>query len=108
MFKKRLLPFFDKSILNIVRKNVVKYMNNKIYEGRSTSSQVTALPESMKCCKERWKIDERFTDFALPLGIVVYMPNGAILLGSTVWVLTYMSLGGVSPLTLVRLVLWLL
>ena len=38
------------------------------------------------------------------LGIVVYMPNGAILLGSTVWVLTYMSLGGVSPLTLVRLV----
>ena len=70
----------------------------------TTSSQVSALPESMKCCKERWKIDEKFTDFALPLGIVVYMPNGAILLGSTVWVLTDMAMGGVSPITLVKLV----
>ena len=71
----------------------------------TTSSQVSALPESMKCCKQRWKIDERFTDFGLPLGIVVYMPNGAILLGSTVWVLSYMSVGGVSPTNLAKLVI---
>ena len=71
----------------------------------TTSSQVSALPESMKCCKERWKIDKKFTDFGLPLGIVIYMPNGAILLGSTVWVLTYISTGVVSPFTLIKLVI---
>ena len=70
----------------------------------TTSSQVSALPESMKCCKQKWHIDDKFTNFGLPLGIVLYMPNGAILLGATVWVLTYMSAGTVSPLTLVKLV----
>ena len=48
----------------------------------TTSSQVSAMPESMKCCKERWGVDEKFTDFSLPLGIVIYMPNGAIMLGA--------------------------
>ena len=70
----------------------------------TTSSQVSALPESMKCCKERWGIDEKFTDFGLPLGVVFYMPNGAILLGSSVWVLSAMASGGVDPVTLGKLV----
>ncbi|MBQ7159539.1 MAG: cation:dicarboxylase symporter family transporter [Treponema sp.] len=68
----------------------------------TTSSQMSALPESMKCCKEKWGIDERFTDFGLPLGIVVYMPNGAIMLGSIVWVLTDMSLGAVDAMMLTK------
>ena len=70
----------------------------------TTSSQVSALPESMKCCKEKWRIDERLVDFGLPLGIVVYMPNGAIMLGAIVWVLTALSSGAVDPMTLVKLV----
>ena len=63
----------------------------------TTSSQVSALPESMKCCKERWGIDEKFTNFGLPLGIVIYMPNGAILHGTIAWVLSAASTGTVDP-----------
>lgn len=70
----------------------------------TTSSQVSALPESMKCCKDRWKIDKKFTDFGLPFGIVVYMPNGAILLGTSVWVLSSVAMGGVDAFTLFKLV----
>lgn len=70
----------------------------------TTSSQVSALPESMKCCKQKWGIDEKFVNFGLPLGIVIYMPCGAIMLGSIVWVLTYMSAGSVDPIMLAKLV----
>ena len=70
----------------------------------TTSSQVSALPESMKCCKQKWGIDEKFVNFGMPLGIVIYMPCGAIMLGAIVWVLTYMSAGSVDPITLVKLV----
>ncbi len=70
----------------------------------TTSSQVSALPESIKCCKERWKIEDRFVDFGLPLGIVLYMPNGAILFGATIWVLTAYQ-GAADPLTLVKIVI---
>ena len=71
----------------------------------TTSSQVSAMPESMKCCKEKWGMDRKFTDFGLPLGIVVYMPNGAIMLGAIVWVLTDMSLGAVDLVMLIRIAL---
>ena len=70
----------------------------------TTSSQVSALPESMKCCKEKWHIDEKLVDFSLPLGMVVYMPNGAIMLGSIVWVLTAASEGPADISTLIKLV----
>lgn len=70
----------------------------------TTSSQVSALPESMKCCKQKWGIDEKFVNFGIPLGIVIYMPCGAIMLGAIVWVLTYMSAGSVDPITLFKLV----
>lgn len=67
----------------------------------TTSSQVSALPESIKCCKDRFGIDSKVVDFGLPLGIVIYMPNGAIMLGSIAWVLTVMSSGPVdAPTTL--------
>lgn len=69
----------------------------------TTSSQVSAMPESMKCCKEKWGIDDKFTDFGLSLGIVVYMPNGAIMLGSMLWVLIAMSTGGVGLPMLIRI-----
>lgn len=71
----------------------------------TTSSQMSAMPESMKCCKEKWGIDQKFTDFGLPLGVVFYMPNGAIMLGAIVWVLTDISLGAVDILVLFKLVL---
>jgi Na+/H+-dicarboxylate symporter len=70
----------------------------------TTGSQVSALPESMKCCKEKWGIDDKFTDFGLPLGIVIYMPCGAIMLGAIAWVLTYMSAGSIDPITLAKIV----
>lgn len=62
----------------------------------TTSSQVSALPESIKCCKEKFAIDPKVVDFGLPLGIVIYMPNGAIMLGSMAWVLTVISSGPVD------------
>ncbi len=49
----------------------------------TTASQVAALPENMICCKEKFGIDEKLVNFALPLGIVIYMPSGAIFLGLT-------------------------
>jgi Na+/H+-dicarboxylate symporter len=70
----------------------------------TTGSQVSALPESMKCSKEKWGIDDKFTDFGLPLGIVIYMPCGAIMLGAIAWVLTYMSAGSIDPITLAKIV----
>ena len=61
----------------------------------TTSSQVAALPENMYCCKEKFGIDEKLVDFALPLSIVVFMPCGAIFLG-----LTVLSLASVSGIVL--------
>ena len=53
----------------------------------TTSSQVAALPEHMKCLKKKFGIDEKVVDFGLPLGMVVYMPSGAILLALTAYAL---------------------
>ena len=71
----------------------------------TTSSQVSAMPESMKCCKEKWHMNDRMVDFGLPFGIVIYMPNGAIMLGATAWVLTVISSGPVDVATLIKLAL---
>lgn len=57
----------------------------------TTSSQVAAVPENIKCCKNKMGIDERFIDFGIPLGIVVYMPVGAAFLGLTAWALADLS-----------------
>lgn len=51
----------------------------------TTSSQVAALPENMKCCKEGFGVDPQLTDFVLPLGMVTYMPCGAVFLGLSAW-----------------------
>lgn len=60
----------------------------------TTSSQVSALPENMICCIHKFGIDKKLVNFGLPLGIVIYMPCGAIFLGSTVWALS--DLAGVQ------------
>lgn len=57
----------------------------------TTSSQVSALPENVKCCKNKFGIDEKLVNFGLPLGIVVYMPNGACFFGVTVWSLSQLA-----------------
>ena len=54
----------------------------------TTSSQVAALPSNMVCCKEGFGIDKKLVDFGLPLGIVMYMPSGAIFMGVTAWALS--------------------
>ena len=61
----------------------------------TTSSQVAALPENMHCCKDKFGIDEKLVDFGLPLGIVVFMPCGAVFLG-----LTVASLASISGIVL--------
>ncbi len=67
----------------------------------TTSSQVAALPENMKCCKEKFGIDSKLVDFALPLGIVIYMPSGAIFL--TLTALGFMVVAGL-PITINMLI----
>lgn len=57
----------------------------------TTSSQVSALPENMKCCKEKFGIDAKMVDFGIPLGIVVFMPCGALLGGLVTWSLANLS-----------------
>lgn len=57
----------------------------------TTSSQVSALTENMKCCKEKFGIDEKMVDFGLPLGVVVYMPCGAMFFGLVTWSLANLS-----------------
>ena len=69
----------------------------------TTSSQVSALPESIKCCKEKYHINPKMVDFGLPFGIVIYMPNGAIMLGSMAWVLNVMNNGPVSIGTVINI-----
>ncbi len=69
----------------------------------TTSSQVSALPESMKCCTEKWHISRQAVNFGMPFGMVVFMPNGAIMLGATAWVLTTISTGPVSIAALIKL-----
>lgn len=69
----------------------------------TTSSQVSAYPESVKCCRDRFGIDQKVTDFGLPLGIVVYMPNGAIMLGAMAWVLTVMNVGPLDMGTVIKI-----
>lgn len=73
----------------VVTKTPLKYIIPKQLQtlmiNITTSSQVAALPENMKCCKEKFGIDSKLTDFALPLGIVVYMPSGAVFIAIAAW-----------------------
>jgi len=51
----------------------------------ATASQISAMSEHMICCKEKFGIDSKFADFAIPLGIVIFMPCGAVFIGLTAW-----------------------
>lgn len=68
----------------------------------TTSSQVSALPENMKCCLEHFGIQKKLVDFGLPLGIVIYMPCGACFIGLTVWALADLA---AIPVSLFQLIL---
>ena len=59
----------------------------------------------MSCCKKKFRIENKMVDFALPFGIVVYMPNGAILLGTIVWVLSCMTSGPLDVFSVIKLAL---
>jgi Na+/H+-dicarboxylate symporters len=69
----------------------------------TTSSQVSAYPESVKCCRDQFGIEEKVVNFGLPLGVVIYMPNGAIMLGALTWVLAVMTNGPLDPGMLLKL-----
>lgn len=71
----------------------------------TTSSQVSALPENLICCKEKFGIDEKLVDFGIPLGVVIYMPNGACFLGLVVWALAMIA--GI-PITIPQIVIIML
>ncbi len=76
-----------------------------IFINVTTQSQVAALPENMKCCKEKFGIDGKMVDFALPLGIVVYMPSGAICIGLTAFALSWIMGVPVTIAMLIRIVI---
>lgn len=69
----------------------------------TTSSQVSAYPESVKCCRDKLGVDSKVVDFGLPLGIVVYMPNGAVMLGAMAWVLAAMNTGPLDVSTIIKI-----
>ena len=69
----------------------------------TTSSQVSAYPESVKCCRDKLGVDSKVVDFGLPLGIVVYMPNGAVMLGAMAWVLAAMHTGPLDVSTIIKI-----
>lgn len=76
----------------------------------TTSSQVSALPSNMECCKHKFGIDERLVNFGLPLGIVVFMPCGAIFISLVAWSLSAMwgipfDLGQVVKVTFLGIIL---
>lgn len=51
----------------------------------ATSSQIAAYPASVECCVKDFGISEKIVNFGMPLGVVVYMPNGAAMLAAAVW-----------------------
>lgn len=64
-----------------------------------TSSSITSLSENLRCCKYDLGIDEKYSNFAMPLGIVIYMPCGAAFLSATALFLA--AAGGVTITTAV-------
>ena len=95
--------FRTKRITKLPLKMILSAQLPSLVINLTTSSQVSALPESIKCCKEKFGIDSKMVDFGLPLGIVIYMPNGAIMLGSMAWVLTVMESGPVDISTVLKI-----
>ncbi|SEH33105.1 dicarboxylate/amino acid:cation symporter [Selenomonas sp. KH1T6] len=57
----------------------------------ATSSQMASYPASEKCCKEGWGVEPKLFDFAFPMGVVLYMPNGVVLLAITTWMMLYLA-----------------
>lgn len=57
----------------------------------ATASQIAAYPASEKCCKEDWGVEPKLFDFAFPMGVVLYMPNGVLLLAMAVWMMLYLA-----------------
>lgn len=80
------------SIKLLLRKQLPTLMINL-----STSSQIAALSENLNCCKNKFGIDGKIVDFAIPLSIVTYMPSGAVFLGLLPWPLA--EIAGV-PITM--------
>ena len=72
-------------------KKIVKPTLPALMINLATSSQMAAYPASEKCCKEDWGVEPKLFDFAFPMGVVLYMPNGAALLAMSVWIMLYLS-----------------
>lgn len=72
-------------------KEIVKPTLPALMINLATGSQMAAYPASEKCCKEYWGVESKLFDFAFPMGVVLYMPNGAVLLAVTTWMMLYLS-----------------
>lgn len=71
----------------------------------TTSSAVTSYPTSSECCKKRFGVDEKLVDFALPFGMVAYMPNGSMYLAVVTIYLANMFGVAMTPMWLFTLLL---
>lgn len=72
-------------------KEIIKPTIPALLINLATSSQMAAYPASEKCCKEDYGVDPKLFDFAFPMGVVLYMPNGAVMLSVTTWAMLYIS-----------------
>lgn len=72
-------------------KEIVKPTIPALLINLATSSQMAAYPASEKCCKEDWGVEPKLFDFAFPMGVVLYMPNGAALIAMSAWMMLYLA-----------------
>ena len=72
-------------------KEIIKPTIPALLINLATSSQMAAYPASEKCCKQDYGVDPKLFDFAFPMGVVLYMPNGAVFLALITWMMLYLS-----------------
>ena len=71
-----------KLVTGLSFKEIIKPQLPPLLINLATSAQISALPASMKCLKKGYGVDEKLADFAFPIGMVMYMPNGAVMFGA--------------------------
>lgn len=103
--------FLTVSFVILRAKRATKRPMKEIFKGQvpallinlATSSQIAALPASNKCCRETFNLQDKLVDFALPLGIVTYMPNGAAAFAFVTWSMSVIEMGGLDIVSVIEL-----
>ncbi len=63
------------SRLGVKPKSVLKKIAPVFFVALSTASSAAAYPQMMDCCENKMGINKKLSDFAIPFGSVVFMPN---------------------------------